>query len=372
MNEKIQARYNNLSALQPMGSYSEEDCVFLLKDVTNLVAEQSNEERENNIQNGVHYSEMLPQEYVPNENYVALFHQMLKDSATQMAKYVAIVSERILKEKGEPILVSLARAGTPIGVLIKRYIKEKHNIDLPHYSISIIREKGFDENALVYIIGKHNTDNLQFIDGWTGKGAINNELKRATTIFNEKYEVQLDDTMAVLADPSCSVSTFGTRSDIVIPSACLNSTVSGLMSRTFQRDDLIGEYDFHGSKYYEEFKEIDLSNFYVDTISALYKDLELTEEDFPKDTEVLNSGMKEVLRIGEHFDIPNHQLIKSGLNETSRVLLRRIPWKIIVNDLSNPELKHILMLAEDRNVSVEEYKDMNYACCGLIKNMKDD
>ncbi|MET7778785.1 cysteine protease StiP domain-containing protein, partial [Streptomyces sp. NPDC005388] len=31
------------------------------------------------------------------------------------------------------------------------------------------------------------------------------------------------------------------------PSACLNSTVSGLISRTVLRSDLVGEYDFHGA-----------------------------------------------------------------------------------------------------------------------------
>ena len=374
---KISARAAQLQPPQPMGSYAPEDCVFLLKDVSSLVKEQGNEERERAIQSGVHYSEMLPVEYVPNDSYVKLFHSMLDTASETIARYVAVVSEQIFKlkhsEQDEPlVLVSLARAGTPIGVLIKRYIKQVHNIDLPHYSISIIREKGFDENALAYIIDTHKTTNLQFIDGWTGKGAINIALKEACEDFEQKFGIRLDERMAVLADPSAAVSIFGTREDIVIPSACLNSTVSGLMSRTFQKDGLIGEYDYHGSKYYQEFTDIDLSNYYVDHISAHFADMTLTDEDFPKDTTVRNSGMAEVLEIGKVFGIPNHQLIKSGINETSRVLLRRIPWKIIVDRLDNPELTHILMLANERNVPVEEYKEMGYACCGLIKDMNGD
>ncbi len=42
---------------------------------------------------------------------------------------------------------------------------------------------------------------------------------------------------------------FGTREDFLIPSACLNSTVSGLVSRTVLNDDLIGPADFHGAKF---------------------------------------------------------------------------------------------------------------------------
>ena len=34
------------------------------------------------------------------------------------------------------------------------------------------------------------------------------------------------------------------------------------------------------------------------------------------------------------------------------------------------ELKHILLLAQEKNVLIEEYSNMSYACCGLIKNYR--
>lgn len=367
MNQLIKERAKHITEPTIMGSYSQEDCVFLLKDVTSLVKEQTNEEREAAIQSGTHYSEMLPIEYVPKQEYMDMFHKMLVDMEEEIAKYVAIVSEKILADRGTPILVSLARAGTPIGVLIKRYIKEVHNIDLPHYSISIIRGKGFDENALAYIINKHNTDNLQFIDGWTGKGMINSVLLEAAEVFNAKYDVNLNPTLAVLADPSRSVAIFGTRKDILIPSACLNSTVSGLMSRSFEREDVIGEYDFHGSKFYSEWADVDLSNFYIDTIAKYFSTVKIKEEELNQDNAILNTGMKEVREVCDHFGIEDTNYCKLGINEATRVILRRMPWKIVVDDVTNPHLRHLLMLAKDRNVPVEEYKNMNYSCCGLIQ-----
>ena len=42
------------------GSYSSEDVVFLLKDLSDTSLERSLDEREEAIQGGVHYSEMLP------------------------------------------------------------------------------------------------------------------------------------------------------------------------------------------------------------------------------------------------------------------------------------------------------------------------
>ena len=46
-------------------SYSEEDVILLLKDITGLVEPQPAKVREKLIQSGKHYSEMLPVEYVP-------------------------------------------------------------------------------------------------------------------------------------------------------------------------------------------------------------------------------------------------------------------------------------------------------------------
>ena len=206
-----------------------------------------------------------------------------------------------------------------------------------------------------------------FKDGWTGKGAINNELLKSVEAFNSKYNTNIIPELAVLADPSCSVGIYGTREDFLIPSACLNSTVSGLVSRTVEREDIISEFDFHGAKYYSHLQEDDLSNLYVDEISKNFN----KEYRFKKieKGQVLNTGIKEVERIKEIFGIEDINKIKPGVGETTRVLLRRVPWKILINDFNNPKLKHILLLAKDKNVVVEEFKEMTYSCIGLIKEM---
>lgn len=375
MNELIRDKAKSITSNVCFGSYKEEDCTFLLKNLNGLLKEQNNEEREKMIQSGTHYSEMLPIEYIPTKEYVQLFHKGLKESAKDIATYVGLVSELILKRKGKNvILVSLARAGTPIGILIRRYIKFRYGIDAPHYSISIIRGKGIDENALCYMIDKHKSNNIQFIDGWTGKGMINNVLEEACEKFGNKYGVELDKELAVLADPSKCVKIFGTREDFLIPSACLNSTVSGLMSRTVLKDTLIKDTDFHGAKYYERFKDDDVSNYYIDYIASKFEKIDdkILEEHFDlynslKTTGVINQGIKEIKGIQQDFDISNINMIKPGVGETTRVLLRRIPWKILVDDLENPNLKHVIMLAQNRKVPVEVYKKMTYSCCGIIK-----
>ncbi len=348
-------------------SYSEEDVTILLKDITGMVEPQPAEAREKLIQSGYHYCEMLPLEYKPGEKYFALYKEALRNYAGITAEAAAIVSEKIRKlYNSEITLVSLARAGTPFGILIKRYIKEKHGIEIPHYAISIIRGKGIDENALIYIIKKHGT-NIQFVDGWTGKGTITNVLNKAVSDFYDKYEIRLNSELAVISDPGHCAPLYGTRDDFLLPSSFLNSTVSGLISRTVHRKDLIDEEDFHGVKYYKELTSSDLSNEFLDKISEKFEKISKLEIEDIKYEEISFNGLKDIEKIKKEFNIEDINFIKPGIGESTRVLLRRVPWKILVNSKENKNLEHILVLAKEKGVEVIEYKMSSYQCCGIIK-----
>ncbi|MGH4121357.1 MAG: cysteine protease StiP family protein [Clostridium sp.] len=365
------------------GSYPAEDVVFLLKDISHLIVEQDNEFRENAIQSGIHYSEMLPIEYTPSKEYMDIFYSTLQETKIKLASLVSILSDKIIEARGKNIvLVSLARAGTPIGILIKRYIKFKYDITIPHYSISIIRDKGIDKNALAHILKNHPCAEIQFIDGWTGKGVIQHTLTKACKEIHEEFNISLNSNLAVLSDPAHCTLIYGTREDFLIPSACLNSTVSGLVSRTVLNDNYISSDDFHGTKFYSELKSSDVSNFYIDEICNCFNDIDknyisellespITTEvaaDIEFDGNFLNcKGLRDIESIKNKFKIDNINLIKPGIGETTRVLLRRIPWKILVDSFDNPNLLHIFKLAEEKHIPVEIYSDMCYSSCGIIK-----
>ena len=156
-------------------SYSEKDVILLLKDITGLVEPQPTEEREKLIQSGKHYSEMLPIEYVPTKKYMEVYYEALENYSKSVAEAVGRLSDKIIKNRGKDVvLVSLARAGIPIGILVKRYIAFKYNIDVSHYSISIIRGRGIDDNAMKYLLANYKPGQLLFVDGLSGKGAILN------------------------------------------------------------------------------------------------------------------------------------------------------------------------------------------------------
>lgn len=345
-------------------SYSNEDVVLLLKDITGMVEPQPTEERERLIQAGKHYSEMLPIEYVPTEKYMEVYYEALKNYAKVVANAVGTLSDKIIKERGNNVvLVSLARAGIPIGILVKRYIKFKYNLDVPHYAISIIRGRGIDDNAMKYLLDKYEASQLLFVDGWIGKGAILNELKKDISAYDG-----VSPDIAVIADPANVTELCGTHEDILIPSSCLNSTVSGLVSRTFLREDIIGKEDFHGAVYYENLVDSDLS---YDFIEAIEKEFVLENQN--DGLVIEGQGVDEVREIGNKFGIDDINLIKPGIGEATRVLLRRVPWKVLIDEKykGDPQLGHLVRLAEEKNVPIEYYPLRHYKCCGIIKKLAD-
>lgn len=345
-------------------SYTKEDVILLLKDITGLVEPQTTEERERLIQSGKHYCEMLPIEYVPSEKYMQVYKEALVEYAKPVAGAVGVLADKVMNKKGEDVvLVSLARAGIPVGVLLKRYIKGKYKKDIPHYSISIIRGRGIDKNAMKYLLEQYRPEQLLFVDGWIGKGAILKELKKEIA----EYE-GVSSEIAVISDPANVTDLCGTHEDILIPSSCLNSTVSGLVSRTFLRDDIIGEQDFHGAVYYGELQDVDLSYEFIDAIEKEFE-WEITEEE----NLVPGLGIDEVQAIATEFNISDINLVKPGIGETTRVLLRRVPWKVLIDERykEDSSLAHIIRLAEEKNVPVEYYPLKHYKACGIIKKMAD-
>lgn len=96
-------------------SYAPDEVGWLLQDLSDVTLEAPTEEREEAIQSGgAHYAESLPVEYQPSAEYQDLFRAALDTSAARIAEAVGAVTELVLADRSpRPVLVSLARAGTP-------------------------------------------------------------------------------------------------------------------------------------------------------------------------------------------------------------------------------------------------------------------
>lgn len=359
------------------GSYAADEVGWLLTDLSHVELEAPTPEREEAIQSGgAHYAESLPVEYQPSPDYQLLYRQALAESAARVAHAVGVVTELVLAARGPGVvLVSLARAGTPVGILMRRWARSQHDLDLRHYAASIVRGKGIDTVALRYLAAQHEPTDVMFVDGWTGKGAIVRELAAAVDRVNLSLGLPpaggFGTDLAVLADPGHCVEIFGTREDYLIPSACLNSTVSGLVSRTVLNDAYIGPGDFHGAKFYEQLRDADVSVEFLDQVSAHFAEVApAVARDWPilaaADRAPTWTGWAAVEAISTAYGIDDVNLVKPGVGETTRVLLRRVPWKILVRPGADAELRHVRLLAAQRGVELVEVADLAYTCVGLI------
>lgn len=355
------------------GSYAPDDVAWLLTDLSGVPLERPVGEREAAVQSGrAHYAEALPIEYQPSEDYHRLFDAALNDIALRIAHDVGMVAELIRDRFGDKlVLASLARAGTPIGILIRRWLRRIHGLDAAHYAISIVRGRGIDRNALRYLADHHDPATVVFVDAWTGKGAIARELATALADDGGGFRPEV----AVVADPGGCTALHGTRDDYLIPSACLNSTVSGLVSRTVLNTALIGPGDFHGAKFYAELVPADRSHQFLDAVTERFADVATAvARDWPghaaADRTPTWAGREAVARIGAAYGITDLNLVKPGVGETTRVLLRRVPWKILIRTGAGAEIDHIRLLAAQRGVSTKTIDGLPYTCVGLIQRSR--
>ena len=84
-------------------------------------------------------------------------------------------------------------------------------------------------------------------------------------------------------------------------------------------------------------------------------------------------GIDEVREIAARYQVEDINFIKPGIGEATRVLLRRVPWKVLIDERykDSRELSHLIRLAGEKQVPVEYYPLKYYKCCGIIKKMGD-
>mgnify|MGYP003602003185 CR=1 FL=1 len=343
---------NSMMALATVGSgsYLPEDVHFLLQpvqiDMTDVL------EKERLIQSKQkHYSEMISTESAPTDTHMALYERAMTQNAGRMAADVQALALTLDETyRGATIaLVSFVRAGLPLGVLLRRSLVDMGR-DAHHYGISIVRDRGIDSVALEAIIAQHGAENIVFVDGWTGKGAISGEIKRS---LGGDTRFPKEPRLVVLADPCGRAWLAASSDDWIIPSGILGATVSGLISRTIWP----ASGGLHGCVVYDHLREHDVTRDFIERIETVRRSVEVapalawTPEHA---VELQKSAMGVVETLAARFNISNMNRIKPGIAEATRAVLRRIPYKVFVRDREDPDVQLLLHLTERAKIEVEE------------------
>lgn len=347
------------------GSFQPSDVILLLKvlDIETI----SIKKKEYLIQNKIkHYSELLSEEAPITEQHLRIYLDELGKCSYLIAKAALTIAKAILEDSNgrSPVLISLARAGIPFGVCLNRALKLLGS-NPTHYGISIIRDKGIDEAALEFIESSHKDGDFYYVDGWTGKGAIANQLDKS---LGNRKKVCTKPKLVVLADPCGKAWLSHTTEDLLIPFGIIGSTISGLISRTVWQDK-----GYHGCNFYKNNKD-DLSIDFINTIDKIMKEIVTAKNIIPQ--KLLQDDKRNFLAVScetvlsfliTKYKIKELNNIKPGLAETTRSLLRRVPNIILVKDISNVDIKLVIHLATKRNIKVIEEPNLGvYKTCAII------
>lgn len=344
---------NTLSDLNTVGSgsYLPNDVHFLLQPVQMEVTDVA--EKERLIQSKQkHYSEMISLESAPTDVHKALYQRALGQNGVRMATDVQALALALNEACTGPsiVLVSFVRAGLPLGVLLRRALIDMGR-DSHHYGISIVRDRGIDSVALEAIITAHGAENIVFVDGWTGKGAISGEIQRS---LNGDSRFPRDPRLVVLADPCGHSWLSASAEDWVIPSGILGATVSGLVSRSIWPVD----GGLHGCVVYDHLQSHDVTRDFIEHIDAQRKILGSVHRATPwtdaQRVELQNAAGHVVKSLAERFGIKNLNRVKPGIAEATRAVLRRVPDHVLVRDRHDSDVQLLLHLTEGAGVSVEE------------------
>jgi hypothetical protein len=335
------------------GSYAPEDVCFLLQpmrmDMTGV------EEKERLIQTKQkHYSEMISMEHAPGDVHKSLYARALTQNGARMAADVQALALALdaACAGAEIALVSFVRAGLPLGVLLRRALAEMGR-DVRHYGVSIIRDRGIDAVALDAIIAAHGTENIVFVDGWTGKGAIAGELGRSLA-GDARFPFARAPRLVVLADPCGCAWLAASAEDWIIPSGILGATVSGLVSRSIWP---VGG-GLHGCVVYDHLHEHDVTREFIATIEAERAALAPAPAALPWSAEqkraLRAAAAHAVESVMARFGITNPNRVKPGIAEATRAVLRRVPDHVLVRDRDDRDVQLLIHLAERAGVGIEE------------------
>jgi hypothetical protein len=335
------------------GSYRSDDVVFLLKEMD--LAPTDVEEKERLIQSGEkHYSEMISVESPPSTQHMALYQKALAQNAQRMASEVLALANCIANEIPEEpiILVSLVRAGLPLGVLLKRTLSSTGRMCY-HYGVSVIRDKGIDKVAMDTIADAHGTNGIVFVDGWTGKGAISGEIKRS---LGELDGFPAEPRLCVLADPCGRAWLAASSDDWIIPSGILGATVSGLVSRSIWPND----GGLHGCVRYHHLASLDQTRSFIDII---LNEMTLLHTEGHHAAAPWTEAQRHYLQrtansvidsIACKYEITNRNRVKPGIAEATRAVMRRIPEHVLVRSKNDPDVRLLLHLTDQAGIKAEE------------------
>lgn len=358
------------------GSYNPDDVTFLLDPIR--VTASGVEPDAPTGPGAPDYAQLIA-----SEEPLPRAHQIGYLNAVELYSYrVALDTVRVARtlikrsRSGNIVLASLVRAGTPIGVLLQRALKQL-GVQSCHYSISATRKRGSDPAALDIILKRHQDHEIVFVDGWTGKGFIASELQQSICAYNATRGTNVDPALVVLADLAGVADVAASADDYLIPAAMLRSTVCGLISASML-NPRPGSSLPDACLFYEHLRGHDWSLHFVNQVSGYFRQA-MADGTSGHDAVLDESKRREVAAVSNAFvdkmmhryGLKDRNQVKPGICEAYRALLtRKVDLALMLRDdeVLTPDINCLLFLANSKGAMVITDPTCPYNAAVLLKN----
>lgn len=303
--------------------------------------------------------------------YMGMYEDILQEEGNLFAKDVfTLATKMAFRNEGRPIvLVSLMRAGTIIGVLLKRALG-LIGCDCSHYSICGVNSQNHESfgRTMDHIRTLHDERDVVFVDGWTSAGSISTLLHSAVSRYNAERLTRVKPTLAVLVDLTGTAAFSAAVDDYLVPSAMLRAIGCGLLSASIDTC-LQNEGSAESCLYFEELLPHDRSNALVDAVMGRMHRL-VSFEEWRFDTDEAKLGRFEVysaLRQKCRDVFGNCVNVKPGMSESTRILSAGQPARVLlVRGSRCKSLQSLIYLAKRQQVEVQFVDDLPYMAATVV------
>jgi hypothetical protein len=164
-----------------------------------------------------------------------------REKAAVLGMVEALAQRVAAATPSAPLLVSILRAGVPVGALLARALGRHLAEEVPLVALSLFDGLGWDAVALEAALEDHPGRPVVFVDGWTSRGGVTGELRRSyerwTSSGKPDFTRGEGPRLAVLCDPRGLASFSALQADRFVPSSLFTAPETLGFSRGFATAD---------------------------------------------------------------------------------------------------------------------------------------
>jgi len=224
------------------------------------------------------------------------------------------------------VFVSILRAGVFIAQGLARRMKRYGYSEPPVVAIGLFHEAGFDFSAFSSVLKDYPGHFPVFVDGWTGRGVVARELKRAYAVFIKNHQVTglpAEPMLATLVDPGHHSDLYAMDRDTPVPCAHFTAPEVFGFSRAFIKSPVDMWYAYN---YPQKYFDPNMVGAWLGIFDQEVRVSPMTGANSPQ---VLSELLEDIARctgtLPGQWKVNVNEVVRSFVNRSPKELLIGVP-----------------------------------------------